>query len=163
MSDPEREDWTLRWADGRPFDVDDEASRFMVGLRGRVKLIFPKLAGWMEYGERLEATGSGLGTGSQTTGLFVATDRALIVLVIGDKHPQGHPEHLVDSMRIPYADVEQYAWERRRPLPFYPKLGFLQLRTKDAKALLLGQIVARQADVLAGSLERHMPAGALQA
>jgi hypothetical protein len=161
MTEPEREEWTLRWSDGRQLDVDDEASRFVVGVRGRVKLIFPKLAGWMEYDERIEATGSGR-AGRRTTGLIVATDRALIVLVIGDKHPQGHPEHLVDSMRIPYGDVVQYTWKRRRPMPFYPKLGFLRLRTKDGKSLFLGQIVSKQSDVLAGSLERHMPAGALQ-
>jgi hypothetical protein len=156
MTESEREDWTLRWADQRPFGADAEAEHFPIGLRGRAKAVLPNLGGWLDYGERIEAIGSGRWTGKDNYAFFAATDRGLVVLVVTKKYPIGHPEHLIDSMRIPYGDIVEWRWSRRG-LPLFPKLGYLWLRAKDGRKAGLIAVMRKPADALGEAFERHMP------
>ena len=151
-----KDDWTLRWADGRPFDAESESKRFVFGMRRQAQRVLPKLANFMEFGERIDAVGVGIPAGTGVRRFWVASDRALLVFATWESS-----DRILDDARFPY---QEFTACRLRISPhsplFFLKYGNLRVATSQ-RSIWVGTIPRRQAEALRAALAARLPTGIL--
>jgi hypothetical protein len=150
-----KDDWTLRWVDERPVDIEAESKLFFTGQRGQARVFLPKLVNFMEYGERVAAVAMGVPDRDQIRRFLIATDRALLVFACPVSG-----EQVADDDRMPYAAITACRFKIPRVRILFLDFGEVGVATSD-KTFYVRLIPRKQVQALQAALAARLPAGIL--